>query len=900
MSKEQYIRDSIDSLFRTWLLWMLPIGALIFLLFSFLDFFAFHEEFARILPIRSATALVLCSVFIAARKTRNRITLRSLAFVGAFAAAACVEVIILLTGGYTSPHVLGMILLVVSILAFPPAEWNFHAVMAVMLYGIVVIPLFVYHKALDHPIGGLQALSVLNFFVSSIILTVFVFRYLSLQHITKQFSAEHELLISANELQQREEQLIEAKKQWELTFASVPDMIAILDNDHRILRVNKAMADLLGRTMKECIGLQCYEVIHMTDTPPDFCPHTCTIRDCQIHSREVHEEHLGMDMLVTTTPLFDDNGILIGSVHVSRDITEHKEAERQIKAQKDFSMNIINRSPAVICGITPDGITTFLNPAGEAATGYRSEELIGKDWWRTFFPGDEYRQVELLFHELRKGSVRDYEMTLTARNGYKRIISWNFLSEFDINGNIINHIVFGIDVTERKQNEQALIELNRSLEEKVFARTRFYSMRAMISKAINHASDRQELFRDVCSIMMTEGGFALTWIGLVDADRGKVTPIEKSGDADCLDGITVSTDDRNEERKPAGRAISESHYSLLHHIDKYESLPTGHDQAGGYGLRSSSAFPLLSKGQVIGFLNVYSTKSDIFSDDEVALLSSVAEDISFALDTLEINKKRVEAEAMLKELNESLEKRIAQRTENLHEVNNELEAFIYSISHDLRAPLRSIVGFSKALYEHSSANFDETGSNYLSRIIRGGEKMSRLIDDLLRLSRISRQELQIYKVDISRMAAIIAEELGTASPARHVEINIEECPSVMADRRLIEIVLSNLLENAWKFTSKIENARIQFGAIKEENKVVYYVRDNGAGFDTRYAEKMFWPFQRLHSSSDFEGTGIGLAIVERIIRRHGGKIWAEGSVGKGATIYFTLKEDLWKETQRES
>ncbi|HBG17917.1 MAG TPA: hypothetical protein DDY32_01170, partial [Desulfobulbaceae bacterium] len=177
---------------------------------------------------------------------------------------------------------------------------------------------------------------------------------------------------------------------------------------------------------------------------------------------------------------------------------------------------------------------------------------------------------------------------------------------------------------------------------------------------------------------------------------------------------------------------------------------------------------------------------------------------------------------------------------------------------------------------------------YLSRIKAGTEKMGRLIDELLSLSRVSRQEIQRAEVDMSSLAESIVNELREAGSAPSIEVNIERDLTVFADRGLIEVALSNLIGNAWKFTAKTEHARIDVGTTQKDGKVIYHVRDNGAGFDQKYAEKMFWPFHRLHSESEFEGTGIGLAIVDRIIRSHGGKVWAEGAEGKGATLYFSL------------
>ncbi len=230
----------------------------------------------------------------------------------------------------------------------------------------------------------------------------------------------------------------------------------------------------------------------------------------------------------------------------------------------------------------------------------------------------------------------------------------------------------------------------------------------------------------------------------------------------------------------------------------------------------------------------------------------------------------------------------AARNRKLEELNRELEAFNYSISHDLRAPLRIIGGFVKALEEDYGKKLDEQGKDYLVRISKSSARMTRLIDELLNLSRISRQKPNRSRMDMSRLASSVVTALRDGDPARKIEIGIQEGLSASADPMLMEIVLANLLGNAWKFTSKTPNARIEFGATERDGKTVFYVRDNGPGFDPAHKEKLFLPFQRLHSEQEFEGTGIGLAIVERIVRVHGGKVWADGAVGKGADIYFTV------------
>ncbi len=226
--------------------------------------------------------------------------------------------------------------------------------------------------------------------------------------------------------------------------------------------------------------------------------------------------------------------------------------------------------------------------------------------------------------------------------------------------------------------------------------------------------------------------------------------------------------------------------------------------------------------------------------------------------------------------------------EELAASNKELDAFVYSVSHDLHAPLRIMEGFSKIAAEDYADKLDAAGLEHLGRIRGASERMSGLIEDLLRLSRISRQEPDRVDYDLSRITRDVVSALRAADKTRNVEVAVADGLRALIDPNLMKIALSNLLQNAWKFTSKTENARIEFGAATQDGKVVYFIRDNGVGFDPTYAAKMFLPFQRLHTEKEFEGTGIGLAIVERVIRRHGGRIWAEGEVGKGATIYFSL------------
>jgi signal transduction histidine kinase len=289
----------------------------------------------------------------------------------------------------------------------------------------------------------------------------------------------------------------------------------------------------------------------------------------------------------------------------------------------------------------------------------------------------------------------------------------------------------------------------------------------------------------------------------------------------------------------------------------------------------------------------YSVRAPKLGEDELGTLTDAFNQM---LARIEEQKKELQQYAT------ELEQRVAERTHELehrHEAlrrnaaellaaNNELDAFAYSVSHDLRAPLRSIDGFSQVLLEDFADKLGEAGRDSLQRVRGASQRMATLIDDLLKLARITRAEFRAERVDLTGMAREIVAEIQRTTPDRHVEFAITSGLEAQGDSRLLRVVLDNLLRNGWKYTGKRPDPRVEFTAINENGGRVFVIKDNGAGFDMKYADKLFGVFQRLHSAAEFEGTGVGLATVRRIINRHGGRIWAEGTVNQGAAFYFTL------------
>ena len=298
--------------------------------------------------------------------------------------------------------------------------------------------------------------------------------------------------------------------------------------------------------------------------------------------------------------------------------------------------------------------------------------------------------------------------------------------------------------------------------------------------------------------------------------------------------------------------------------------------------RNNAAFESVSEREI---LPIIATLGFLFS---LGLLYVTRSQVA-AYRQLELSARKLRsAQDELAQFNMELERRVQERTAELTASNDELEAFAYSVSHDLRAPLRGIDGFSKFLMDDYGDRIDDTGKEYIRRIRHATHRMGDLIDDLLKLSRVTRWELQRQEVDFTGMAREIVKQLREREPDRTVEVTIDERISGYGDPRLLRIALENLLENAWKFTGKSEQAAIRFSQEFDNDGSVYVIRDNGAGFESSYADSLFESFRRLHAPSDFPGTGIGLATVKRVIQRHGGRIWGEGAVEKGAVFRFTL------------
>lgn len=402
------------------------------------------------------------------------------------------------------------------------------------------------------------------------------------------------------------------------------------------------------------------------------------------------------------------------------------------------------------------------------------------------------------------------------------------------------------------------------------------------NKIIVRSTDEQMLLEGICNAICEEAGYHAAGVGYIESGaKGTINPVAWAG---VEEGVVTAPGaawaNSDMENGPLVRAIRQGEPSC----------------------RSCVCIPLKDEdANIFGVLSVYSSEPDIFTPDEIHLLEELAADMAFGVKILRISNERDQAGAEIRALNQYLEQRIAERTAALELANQELESFSYSVSHDLRAPLRAIQGFSHILLDECAANLSEDGRRYAETISHNAERMNQLISDILDFSRMSRREVMMELVDMNALALAIFEDLrSTASAERSITLHMGNLPPAYGDRAMIRQVLINVISNAIKYTAPRAQAVIEVNGATSNKEIVhgpsqksvaaniYWVKDNGVGFDMRFADRIFSAFQRLHGEGEFEGTGIGLTIVKRIVSRHGGEVWVESKLNEGTTLYFSL------------
>ena len=553
---------------------------------------------------------------------------------------------------------------------------------------------------------------------------------------------------------------------------------------------------------------------------------------------------------VNALPSVDDSGQLEQVTVTFIDVTDRENANRalivdiedRVRVEEElvrvsgYARSLLEASLDPLVTISPGGVITDVNAATVTATGVPRQALIGSDFAGYFTDPDQaragYREA------FAAGSVTDYPLAIRNVDGSVTDVLYNASVYRDPDGDVAGVFAAARDITERKAAQQALVA-GEELLRAVLDTSPDTTIRIGADGLVEFVNHR---------VVEISGIPAERWIGKTFEEMGYPAELAQSWD---VHRRTVFT---------TGEPVT----------FEFEI-----NNAEGHRWYETSVAPEFGPdGSVAHVIESSRDVTERKSAEEVVARES---------------RHRMAAEAEVRQLNAVLEQRVEQRTDEIRRANAELEAFTYSVSHDLRSPLRAMSGFSEALLEEYSDTLDETGRGYAHRIEAASRQMAGLIDDLLQLSRVSRAVLHVEGVDVSAECATILEGLADRDPDRRVQVVIEPGMKARGDGPLLHTVLENLLDNAWKYTSKRPDACIEVGTeTVTDAPFCLVVRDNGAGFDPAYSDKLFQPFQRLHSSSEFPGNGIGLASARRIVERHGGRIWAEAAVDEGATFRFTL------------
>ena len=666
------------------------------------------------------------------------------------------------------------------------------------------------------------------------------------------------------------------------TLASIGDGVITTDEHGRVVEMNPVAEQLTGWSGGEAAGRPLPEVFDIVDedtgaavdSPVDRVLRSGVIVGLANHTELIARDGNRRAIADSGAPIRDGGGPIRGVVLVFRDQTAERTAARALRDSEARKAAILASAMDAILTVDAGGIIREVNPAGEAMFGRDRDAAIGMHLVDWLAPGLGRDAVGDLLGAAAP-SVPGARLELTAiRPGAG---AGEFPAEVSITRIVrlepAMFTVFLRDVTEAHRARADLVRSRDRLRALAEVSDAFAAVATTYQPLLDQiARTVADIVGDGCVVaVISDDGDQLQVVssahrepGLDHAFKTHLTSVRGALATGTSVAATVARtgQSRRADVDPAAAAAQadEGFRPLFSRLEVF-------------GL---AVVPIRARDTVIGTLSVLrNAPGRSYTDEDVTLLQHLADRAGLAIENARLYAQ--------------LEQRVHQRTAELEAANQELESFSYSVAHDLRAPLRAIAGFSHALLEDATERMTVDDRRLANQIRDAAHRMSELIDALLDLARISRTEPRRRTVDVSELARRLVAGLRAGQPARAVDVVIADGLVAHADPRLLEIILTNLLGNAWKFTAKSADAQIELGVLPVDRPPVFFVRDNGAGFDPAHAGKLFGVFQRLHTASDFEGTGIGLATVHRIVRRHGGVIWAESDPGRGATFYFTLQ-----------
>jgi len=659
----------------------------------------------------------------------------------------------------------------------------------------------------------------------------------------------------------------------------------VLVRDGTIMDTNMQFADMLGYERTELVGMDPVDLVAPAyqaraaekiaagdETPYES---VCLTKDgepvpVEVRGRMV--EYRGQTTRVTAVRDITEQKKTERALRRARDELEARVEERTTElaqANEDLKAEIAERRQAqearsrqlsameaAMVGMSihsDDGTFVYANQAHADIYGYDDpSDLVGESW-------------EMLYDAERTAWIREHvipEVVAGNRWSGELVGQRKDGALFNVHLSLAPLDDGGLacvcqDITERKASEQALRQYAERLE----------TLRT-IDQAILAAESPIEIADSVLQHAQKVLPYESASVAEIDWEADTVRVLSTS-EKNVLDSPTTLPLDEvylsDDLKEGTTEVISD---------EAYEHVSDAAERIREMGLRSILCLPMVEEEEVIGVVHVGRTEPDAFTKEDWQVGRELADHMAMAI-------RQAQLMEQVRRHSERLEKRVQERTE-------ELESFTYSVSHDLRTPLRAIDGFTQMLIEDYEDDLDAEGQRLLNVVYESAQRMGHLIDDLLSLSRLGRRGMQERSIDMEQLAREVIDELLRTAPDREVDITLQSLPPAKGDRSMVRQVFVNLISNALKFTQHQRNASVEVGTYEKSGTSVYYVEDNGAGFDMDYADKLFGVFQRLHEDEEFEGTGVGLAVVERVIRRHDGDVWAEGAEGEGATFYFTL------------
>ncbi len=626
-------------------------------------------------------------------------------------------------------------------------------------------------------------------------------------------------------MERNEAYLLEkTEEDWEETFNAISDLLFVIDNNFRLIKVNKAACNVLQKKPEELIGRHCFEVVHNTDRSWPNCPYRKTLKTREITTEVIDDQHLGLPLLVTTSPILDSEGKVKACVHIAKDITESKKRQEELESSEHYLDEISD----ILIVITPETNIVKVNKSFTNLWGYTPEQVYGKSVLKMFTKEETKNQLNEMKIAMKTGTTRKFETVGLTKNGKKIPLQMSGRVMKDDNGKLKGFIAIIKDNTEFKKEEEKRSKLIHKYSERIKELNCLYG----ISKIVEKYKKLNKIVIESLNLLPSAWQYpSITCARIIIDDQDYKTSNFKE----------------TKWRQQSDIVILERNIGTIE-VYYLEEKPT------------------MAEGP--------------FLKEERKLIDAIAERLARIIERMRTEEKLEDLLGQLKLSNEKLK-----------QSNIDLENYSYVISHDLRAPLRSIRSFSSFLLEDYANRLDDVGLDYLNRIDNAGDHMDSLIKDLLLLSRVGRKFIDIIEVDLNELLDEIASDIEVIIEDNNARIEYDKLPSILVPKIWMKELFLNLISNGIKFNQS-ENPIVEVKCEDREEDWLFIVHDNGIGIEEKYHDQIFALFERLHSKEEYPGTGAGLAICKRIIENFGGKIWVKSQLGDGSTFYFSIPKKM--------